>query len=112
MDLLVLFSFLKALRASPLMRLWGLTSYQLHLTFCFPLSSDFKPGEVLGSIPRTALASFTGKCYEKLQAPASSVLVWMLVLPLQDSFSQCFAPVFQPSHVSMLFSILVARAAG
>ena len=21
----------------------GLTSYQLHLTFCFPLSSDFKP---------------------------------------------------------------------
>ena len=44
MDLLVLFSFLKALRANPLMSLWGLTSYQLHLTLCFPLSSDFKPG--------------------------------------------------------------------
>ena len=43
MDLLVLFSFLKALRASPLMSLWGLASYQLHLTFCFPLSSDVKP---------------------------------------------------------------------
>ena len=43
MDLLVLFAFLKALRASPLISLWGLTSYQLHLTFCFPVSSDFKP---------------------------------------------------------------------
>ena len=31
-------------------------------------------------------ASQTGKCYKKLQVPASSVLVWMLVLPLQDSF--------------------------
>ena len=37
------FPCLKALRANPLMSLWGLTSYQLHLTFCFPLSSDFKP---------------------------------------------------------------------
>ena len=36
--------FLKALRANPLMSLCGLASYQLHLTFCFPLSSDFKPG--------------------------------------------------------------------
>ena len=43
MDLLVLFAFLKALRANPLISLWGLTSYQLHLTFCFPVSSDFKP---------------------------------------------------------------------
>ena len=52
MDLLVLFLFLKALRANPLMRLWGLTSYQLHLAFCFPLSSDFKPG---CSVPLTCV---------------------------------------------------------
>ena len=52
MDLLVLLSFLKALRANPLMRLWGLTSYQLHLTFCFPLSSDFKP---VVSVPLTSV---------------------------------------------------------
>ena len=38
--------FLQALRASPLMSLWGLASYQLRLTFCFPLSSDFKPGSL------------------------------------------------------------------
>ena len=62
--------------------------------------------------PEQPLLLFTGKCYKKLQAPASSVLVWMLVLPLQDSFSRCFAPVLQPCHVSMLFSILVAWAAG
>ena len=47
MDLLVLLSFLQALRANPLMSLWGTyTSYQLHLTFCFSLSSDFKPGSL------------------------------------------------------------------
>ena len=52
MDLPVLFSFLKVLRANPLMSLWGLTSYQLHLTFCFSLLSDFKPGVFvpLGSV--------------------------------------------------------------
>ena len=30
----------------------------------------------------------------------------------KNSFSRCFAPVLQPCHVSMLFSILVAWAAG
>ena len=132
MDLLVLFSFLKALRANPLMSLWGLPLTSCILLFVSHCQVTSNPGlcsisicqlavwssgmilapGALGSVPRTALASFTGKCYKKLQAPASSVLVWMLVLPLQDSFSRCFAPVFQPCHVSMLFSILVARAAG
>ena len=41
MDLLVLFSFLKALRANPL---WGLPLTSCILLFGFPLSSDFKPG--------------------------------------------------------------------
>ena len=41
LDLLVLFSFLKALRANPLM---GLPLTSCILLFCFPLSSDFKPG--------------------------------------------------------------------
>ena len=44
MDLLVLFSFFESSARKSFDEFVGLISYQLHLTFCFPLSSDFKPG--------------------------------------------------------------------
>ena len=56
--------FLQALRANPLVSLWGLASYQLHFTFVSHCQVTSNPGLCfisicqLGSIPRTALGSF------------------------------------------------------
>ena len=108
-----------------------LASYQLHLTFCFSLLSDFKPGvfvplgsvnwlfgsmawfslrvrEVLVVIP---LLLLVGNVTRSFRHQSSERLFGCLVSPLQDSFSRGFAPVFQPWHVSMHFRFLVPRAA-